>query len=914
MPKKKKVPLEQDVEFEGDESDNEGTSQMPLKKRRKPKKGGDLLDAEVDDLMEEIISLKEQLAEERAERVNLEGTLAKSRKKLMKARDQRGESEQSVQQNFVESKRRIKELESQVTSLETGNAQLKTDLAQWSTEATSLREQMTATTGAGKKVIETVMDENRALKKKVGQLEEELRHTKIDLKFASMTGSKWRGEETSGLGGTNPNRDDTIGMADTFMGGGNTISMIPERNNQMGQDPGMFATTSYIPIKSTEELLQNNRYVQVAKVRKDLSEAIVDKDQERLEQAIDVAIEHNLQVEGKAGKTVLQLLLDFDQSSGNMRKTEEELAELKHEVQRLQHIEEEAKSLRNATTAMGMALESEQEARSEVERELEIEKRERHMTEEELDGHKKNIADKQSANEQKLNAQVEQLRRDITTETKRRQRAETELYRSAVAITDHRQLMQKVADAEKLVSDLQRECGIKDDKNRQLERTVYKSSQIMFEQIEKKVEVERRARMEAENMLEKERSERKKIENERLRLVRDLETVRQADIATERDTRKHLESVVYKSSASMYKQLEERMKEEARLKSELQILTDRLVVAERERNAERLARQNLEAVATRSSMELMKGKETLSLAEQKSMQEIMTRSELMAKREEHFHATEMKNRMQLERERKLRQQAEDGHARVLREAELLRSKLKASMSAIRDTTTNSSLNPINGLDKLSMERQLNAVETEARSAAEENMALRDRVNQLLGDQEKLKEALEHATNVAEAKHEEVEALKLRLYQRNGANASSFAKNAEDVRMDMKNWKNKVSRPSNVMGDDFFGETNLEHAFSSHGGWREKEFDAMISSVQADVKRTVDKHINSSKKKFHTPVSFPPVSKTTTFGNSTCSSSKNARITPRDGQREPPGINYRLEAAYKNLEVTRAKHGKNKQRE
>ena len=52
--------------------------------------------------------LKEQLAEEKAERVNLEGTLQKSRKKLARAREQRGESEQSVQQNYVDSKRKIK--------------------------------------------------------------------------------------------------------------------------------------------------------------------------------------------------------------------------------------------------------------------------------------------------------------------------------------------------------------------------------------------------------------------------------------------------------------------------------------------------------------------------------------------------------------------------------------------------------------------------------------------------------------------------------------------------------------------------------------------------------------------------------------------------------------------------------------
>ena len=959
---------EEDVDFPGDEESVEEdygdrSSGKKKKKKKKKKSGGDLLDAEVDDLMEEIISLREQLAEERAERVNLEGTLQKSRKKLARARDQRGASEQSVQQNFVESKRRIKELESQVQTLQTNNAQLKTDLAQWSQEATSLREQMTATTGAGKKVIETVMDENRALKKKLGRLEEELRHTKIDLKFSTLTGSKWRGEEGEGspvrsLADNLKESMSTMKMTSSFMAttnsstrGGSTVGRFDGAT--LNEDQAMFASTSYIPVKSTEELMQNNRYVQIAKARKDLNEAIVDQDKGRLEKAIDVVIEHNLSLESNAGKSVLKMLIEFDASTGTMNKTQEELAELRHEVGRLQGIEEEAKSLRNATTAMGMALESEQEARNEIERELEIEKRERHMTEEELDSHKKSIQTKQSNNETKLEGQVGQLRRDIEREVKRRQKAETELYRSAVAITDHRQMVQKIADKDKLVSDLRREIGIKDRKNRDLEKTIYKSSQIMFEQIEKKVEVERRGRMEMETLLDQERKQRKKLENERVRLIRDLEAGRQHEIRSEKDTRKHLESVVYKSSVSIYKQLEERMKEEARLRAELQSLTNRLVVAERERNAEKLARQNLEAVATRSSLELVKGKEALSKTEQRSLQEIMTRSQILAKREDQFHKAETKYRHELERERKLRQQAEDGHSRVLREAELLRARLKASSQAVREARIAGG-GKADTVDQLKMERQIEAVESEARAAAEENTALRKRVDQLLQNQEKLRQAAEMAAEIAEVKTNEVKSLKLELerYQSMGgggkrAGQSSFTQSAHRVKKGMMTAVNRTSKPlSNVLGfqqtEDYYGfDPNVngrapvddgEVAFSAAGGWREREFDAMVGNVQRSVKRTLEKHASSTM--------FPPVAdgyggmlatpddvvprSTQKRGSRERSKELKYQQKRYDAAREyekkereldiqsaefkrTAKSNSRLEAAYKNLEKTKASH-------
>ena len=81
---------EQDVDFPDDDviamerrkAKDIKKYQQDKKKKKKVKSAQSILDADVDDLVEEVITLKEQLAEERAERVNLEGTLQKSRKKL----------------------------------------------------------------------------------------------------------------------------------------------------------------------------------------------------------------------------------------------------------------------------------------------------------------------------------------------------------------------------------------------------------------------------------------------------------------------------------------------------------------------------------------------------------------------------------------------------------------------------------------------------------------------------------------------------------------------------------------------------------------------------------------------------------------------------------------------------------------
>eukprot|EP00944_MAST-04C_sp_MAST-4C-sp1_P015520 g15520.t1 len=457
---------------------------------------------------------------------------------------------------------------------------------------------------------------------------------------------------------------------------------------------------------------------------------------------------------------------------------------------------------------MGMALESEQEARAEIERELELEKKERHITEDELAGHKKQVHRIQSKNESALQAQVEQLRNDISKEVKRRQRAETELYRSAVAITDHTKMVQKLSDSQKLNDDLKRQLRVKEDKVKDLEKTIYRSSQIMFEQIEKKVEVERRARLQAETDLDNERKTRKKLEDDRLKLVRNLETRRQQEEQSSKDTRQHLEKVVYKSSVSIYKQLEERMKEEQRLRAELQNSTENLLKAQRELTAERLARKNLEALATRSTIALSKGKEQLAETEQKAVEKMMSRNEIMARREDDFHKRERMLRKDLDNERKARHEAEDSYSRVRQELELTRKRLRANVEAVKEARQTGRVDTV---QQLQNERQLHAVENEARAAAEENIQLRKRIEQLKDNISKLKETLQYATNLVEEKAKEIAQLK----SQNMVGASdkrhinsSFAEDAYTIKEGMK--RAKIESNEKLLKPQTFQRISMDH--------------------------------------------------------------------------------------------------------
>ena len=243
--------------------------------------------------------------------------------------------------------------------------------------------------------------------------------------------------------------------------------------------------------------------------------------------------------------------------------------------------------------------------------------------------------------------------------------------------------------------------------------------------------------------------------------------------------------MVYKSSVSIYKQLEERMKEEQRLRLELQRMTENLVKSERELTAERLARKNLEAVATRSTIALTKGREKLSNTEQKAVDELMSRNEIMARREDDFHKRERILRRDLENERKARHDAEDSYSRARQELEMTRKRLRANVEAVKDARQ---AGRTDTMEQLQNERQMHAVEGEARAAAEENIQLRKRIGQLKSNIGKLKETLKYATNLVETKSKEIEQLKSSSnnHTKTGEHLnSSFANDAYQVKTQMK---------------------------------------------------------------------------------------------------------------------------------
>ena len=84
------------------------------------------------------------------------------------------------------------------------------------------------------------------------------------------------------------------------------------------------------------------------------------------------------------------------------------------------------------------------------------------------------------------------------------------------------------------IDTLKKTLAIEDDKRKKLEKVMYRSSVVMFQQVDKKLDVERQARMQLENKLEDEKKLRKELEMERTKLVRDLEKGFQADATAER--------------------------------------------------------------------------------------------------------------------------------------------------------------------------------------------------------------------------------------------------------------------------------------------------------------------------------------------------------------------------------------------
>lgn len=86
-------------------------------------------------LMEQLLGVRNDLAEERAERINVETALAKVRKKLGRSKNSHARSEEAI----VDLENRYKESQNNLKKLSMQNERLQAEAEQWKTKALKLR-------------------------------------------------------------------------------------------------------------------------------------------------------------------------------------------------------------------------------------------------------------------------------------------------------------------------------------------------------------------------------------------------------------------------------------------------------------------------------------------------------------------------------------------------------------------------------------------------------------------------------------------------------------------------------------------------------------------------------------------------------------------------------------------------------
>ena len=180
-----------------------------------------------------------------------------------------------------------------------------------------------------------------------------------------------------------------------------------KRNNNGNENDSLF------PLKPTSKVLESNAYVAAAKTRERFLEALIHRDIEALSKSITECSRRKMLQEVKAGEVIRALLQETESDEEVRAALRDKIAFNQDELERLQAVEMESKSLRNAATAMGMALESEQEARREVERELTDAEREVSRLVGELKHQEELAAANASEALQKVKVTVQNLRREV---------------------------------------------------------------------------------------------------------------------------------------------------------------------------------------------------------------------------------------------------------------------------------------------------------------------------------------------------------------------------------------------------------------------------------------------------------------------------------------------------------------------
>ena len=107
-----------------------------------------------------------------------------------------------------------------------------------------------------------------------------------------------------------------------------------------------------------------------------------------------------------------------------------------------------------------------------------------------------------------------QGRPTISLSSLSRKRAEKELYRSAVAITEHRTIARQLEDARSENERLTEKLKSEGEKLQKLEKVMYRSSVVMYQQVDKRLESEQVS----EHVLDKMGNKSHKESHERLHL------------------------------------------------------------------------------------------------------------------------------------------------------------------------------------------------------------------------------------------------------------------------------------------------------------------------------------------------------------------------------------------------------------
>ena len=295
---------------------------------------------------------------------------------------------------------------------------------------------------------------------------------------------------------------------------------------------------------------------------------------------------------------------------------------------------------------------------------------------------------------EKMKVTVRKLRGEAENQRQLRKRAEKELYRSAVAITEHRTIARQLEDARSENEKLTEKLKSEGEKLQKLEKVMYRSSVVMYQQVDKRLESEQRTRTGLEAALGKEKELRLKAEAAHMRILRTLENKQATELEQEKDKRNELERVLAKSSSGVYRQLELRMQKEESLRKELREERERGVALERDLREARDELRMTRGTLTKTTRKLEKGAKDFGELEAEHRLRLNKRIESLNVQQQRWREEEVRLRRAVDRERSLRQKAEDATAKAMRAVEAAQMRERhAKARALAAATAASSGGP-----------------------------------------------------------------------------------------------------------------------------------------------------------------------------------------------------------------------------